>query len=54
LFRNLKELSGSNASEPSSKFRNSDLIFSQFDMGIVLMAFFETIVMHPTLVVSMQ
>lgn len=47
LLQNFWELSGNFDSEAFRKYRNSDLIFSQFDMSMVHVAFFETVVMHP-------
>jgi hypothetical protein len=50
LLQNMKDVSGNFESEAFNKYQNCDLIFSQFDMSMVHMAFFETIIMDPRMV----
>ena len=52
LLANLSEFSGNFDPQWQQKYRRSDLIFSQFDMSMVHVAFFETVVMVPESVLN--
>lgn len=52
LLANLSEFSGNFDPQWQQKYRRSDLIFSQFDMSMVHVAFFETVVMFPESVLN--
>jgi hypothetical protein len=53
LFRNMKMVSvKSHSTAAYIRYRDSDLIFSQFNMSMVHMAFFEAVVVYPTQVLS--
>ena len=49
LFRSMKKISGKSTSTAIffNRYRESDLIFSQFNMSMVHMAFFEAVIVYP-------
>jgi hypothetical protein len=48
LFRKMKKNSGQSTSNALfQRYRESDLVFSQFNMSMVHMAFFEAVVVYP-------